>query len=151
MSPRARGLIAVAIAAVVFVALTWIDAAVLARGRDEALAAFNIGSYVWLGTLGTLVVAAAAILFGGLAWWSRSLLASAVFLVGGAAETLVQPVVFSFTGDWPLGLNQALTWWLTRTTGPVGAAAILGAALVVAAFIGLYRWATTRRLAVVDR
>ncbi|MEA2675891.1 MAG: hypothetical protein QOJ81_32 [Chloroflexota bacterium] len=151
MSPRTRGVGAVLVAALVFAILTWLDAAVLARGRAEALATFNIGSFVWLGTFGTVAIAAAAILFGGLAWWSRSLLASAAFLIGGAAETLVLPVVYSFTGDWPLGLNQALIWWLTTTTGPLNAANVLGAALVVAGVIGLYRWAFTRRLAVVDR
>lgn len=151
MSPRLRSVIAVLIAAVVFFALTWLDAAVMARGRDEALATFNMGSYMWLAAIGALAIAAAAILFAGLAWWSRSLVASVVFIVGGAAEMLVQPVVFTFPGEWLLGLNYALSWWITSTSGPLSAATTLGAALVVAGFIGVYRWAFTRRLAVVDR
>lgn len=151
MSPRARGLVAIAIAAVVFFALTWVDAAVMARGRDQALATFQMSSYLWLGTLGVLAVATAAILFAGLAWWSRSLAASVVFVLGGAAQMLVQPILFTFPGDWTLGLNQALSWWLSSTSGPIGAAPMLGAALVVGGVVGLYRWATTRRLAVVDR
>lgn len=151
MSPQARGLVVVAIAGVVFFALTWLDAAVMARGRGQAMATFNMGSYMWLAALGALAIAAAAILFAGLAWWSRSLVASAVFIVGGAAEMLVQPVAFTFTGEWILGLNYALSWWITSTSGPLNAATTLGAALVVAGLIGLYRWATTRRLAVVDR
>ena len=151
MSPRARGLLTIGIAALVFFALTWVDAAVMARGRDEALATFQMSSYLWLGSVGVLAVATAAILFAGLAWWSRSLAASVVFVVAGAAQMLVQPILFTFPGDWPLGLNQALTWWLISTSGPLGAAPMLGAALVVAGIIGIYRWATTRRLAVVDR
>lgn len=151
MSPRTRGIVAVGIATVVFFALTWLDAAVMARGRGNAMATFNMGSYMWLAALGALAIAAAAILFAGLAWWSRSLVASVVFVVAGALEMLVQPVVFTFTGEWFLGLNYALTWWVTTTSGPLNAAATLGAALVVAGVIGLYRWAFTRRLAVVDR
>jgi hypothetical protein len=144
-------LVTIAIAALVFFGLTWADAAVLARGRDEALATFNMASYIWLGTLGMIVITTAAIFLSGLAWWARSLAASVVFVLGGAAQMLVQPVVFTFTGDWILGLNQALSWWIVSTSGPLNAAMILGAALIVAGVIGLYSWATTRRLAVVDR
>jgi hypothetical protein len=56
-----------------------------------------------------------------------------------------------FPGDWPYYLNLTLSWWTGLTTGPINAAQILGGALIVAGFIGLYSWATTRRLAVVDR
>jgi hypothetical protein len=151
MSSRTRGIVAVVVAAVVFFALAWVDAAVLARGRDQALATFSMGSYLWVAALGTLAVAGSAILFAGLAWWSRSFVASVVFLLAGAAEMLVQPLVFTFAGDWLLGLNIALSWWIINTDGPLNAALFLGAALIVAGLIGLYRWATTRRLAVVDR
>ena len=150
MSPRTRGLAVIAIAAVVFAALVWADAAVLARGRDQALATFNMSSFIWLLTAANLVVVAAAILFAGLAWWSRSLLASIVFLLGGAAQTLVVAAVFTFTGDWPLGLNLALSWWITTSAGPANAATILGAGLIIAGLIGFYRWAFTRRLTVTD-
>jgi hypothetical protein len=151
MSPRARWMVAVVIAGVVFFALTWLDAAVLAGERERAAATFNMGSYMWLWALGTLAVMAAAVLFTGLAWWSRSLAGSVIFLMGGAAAMLVAPVVFTFTGDWPLGLNLALSWWVITTGGPPSAATLLGAALVIAGFIGIYRWATTRRLALTDR
>ena len=150
MSPRVRGLAATAVAAVVFIALTWFDSSVLASGQDEAQATFNVG-YVWLSALGTLAIATATIAFAGLAWWSRSFLASLVFLVTGAAGLLVSPVLSTFPGDWPYYLNMTLTWWLNTTSGPLHAASILDAALVVAGLIGFYRWAFTRRLAVVDR
>jgi hypothetical protein len=146
MSPRTRGIVAVAIATLVLFALIWLDVGALANARDQASATFRIGNYAWLGALGAVAVAAAAILFAGLAWWSRSLVASVAFVVAGAAGTLAMPLVFGVPGEWPLGLNYALSWWITTTSGPLGAAPTLAAALVVAGVIGLYRWAVTRRL-----
>jgi hypothetical protein len=150
MSPRVRGLMAIAIAAIMFLALTWFDAVVLASGQAEAQATFNVG-YVWLSALGALAIAAAVILFATLAWWSRSFVASLVFLAAGGVGILVSPVLFTFPGDWPYYLNMTLSWWLSTTSGPLHAAALLDAALLVAGLIGFYRWAFTRRLAVVDR
>jgi hypothetical protein len=110
-----------------------------------------MGSVVWLGALGGLAVAAAIVLYAGLAWWARSLIASAVFVLVGAALTLVFPIYLTFPGPWPLNLDQAFLWWLTTAYGPLNSGNSLGAGLAVAGVIGLYRWATTRRLAVVDR
>ena len=148
MSPRTRGLAAIAIAAIVFFALVWLDAAVLAGRRDPTVETY--AGYAWLIALGFLATAAATILLAGLAWWSRSFIASLVFLVAGAAGLLVSPVLFTFPGDWPYYLNLTLDWWLKTTSGPLHAAAFLDAALTVAGVIGFYRWAFTRRLAVVD-
>jgi hypothetical protein len=150
MSPRTRSVVAVLVAAVVFAVLTWFDTTVVKQSEADASATFTLGSMLWLYTLGSLAVAAATILFAGLAWWSRSLVAGAVFLLGGAAEVLIQLVPFT-GGPWPLNLHLALLWWANLTNGPLRAAYALGAALLVAGVIGLYRWAFTRRLAVVDR
>jgi hypothetical protein len=142
MSPRVRWVIAVAAAAVVFALIVWFDAVVVKNDTPGG---------VWLYAVGSIAVAGAAILYAGLAWWSRSLTAGLIFIVGGAAELLVAPILYMFPGDWPYYLNLTLSWWTGLTAGPINAAPILGGALVVAGVIGLYSWATTRRLAVVDR
>jgi hypothetical protein len=151
VSSRARGLVAIVIAAIVFGVLVWFDADPLKHAQQEAAAFFRLQNFMWLNAVSLVVVVGAAIAYGGLAWWSRSFAAGLVFLLGGIAELLVAPIVFTFTGDWPLGLNIALSWWVTTTSGPLNAAGILAAGLVIAGPIGLYRWAVTRRLAVVDR
>ena len=151
MSPRARGLTAIVVGALLFAVLVWFDADPLKHAQQEAAAFFRLTNYMWLYAFSLPVVVGGVILYSGLAWWSRSLAASLVFLLGGAAELTVLPVVFTFTGDWPLGLNQAMSWWVITTSGPLNAAGILGAGLFIAGFVGLYRWAVTRRLAVVDR
>lgn len=154
MSPRIRWVIAVAVAAVVFTFVVWLDAIVIKNGPattpPDAGEIYNPGG-VWLRAFGSVTVAGAAILLAGLAWWSRSLTASLIFIVGGAAELLVAPTLYAFPGDWPYYLNLTLSWWTGLTAGPINAAQILGGALVVAGFVGLYSWATTRRVAVVDR
>jgi len=154
MSPRVRWVIAVFAAAVVFGLLVWLDAIVVnnAQPRPEEVGAFYIRNPggVQLLALGSVAVAAAAILYAGLAWWSRSLTASLIFVVGGAAELLVAPTLYMYPGDWAYYLNLTLTWWLSTTAGPLNAAQILGGALVVAGAIGIYRWAFTRQLALKD-
>ena len=137
MSPRLRWVVAALIAAAVFAVLVWLDTNL------------NPGE-AWLHAFGSVAVGGAAILYAGLAWWSRSLTASVIFFVGGAAELLVSPALLTFPGDWPYYLNMTLTWWTDTTTGPVNAAQVLGGALVVAGVIGLYRWAFTRQLALKD-
>ncbi len=151
MSPRARGLVAIGIAAVVFVVLTWFDTTVVKQAQTDSAASFTAGNVMWLIAAGLIAVAGGAILYAGLAWWSRSFLASLVFLVAGGAGILVSPLLFTFPGDWPYYLNLTLVWWLDTATGPVHAAAMLDAALVVSGVVGFYRWATTRRLALTDR
>ncbi len=81
---------------------------------------------------------------------ARSLTASLIFFVGGVAELLVAPALYTYPGDWPYYLNLTLTWWTGTTTGPLNAAQIMGGALVVAGVIGFYRWAFTRQLALKD-
>jgi hypothetical protein len=150
LSPRVRWLIAVFFAAVVFGVLVWFDANMLKNAQQEAAAFFRLANYMWVQAGATVVVAGAVILYAGLAWWARSLVCSIIFFVGGLAELLVLPTVFTFTGDWPLGINLALTWWVTTTSGPLNAAQLLGGALVLAGAIGFYRWAFTRQLALRD-
>lgn len=146
MSGRTRWVIALGVAAVVFALVVWIDAGILQRARQEASATFTMGSFLWLWVLANLAVAAAAILFGGLAWWSQSLLVSLVFLLAGLAETLTLPLVFGNYGL-PDALNYNLVGWTQWTSGPTNAALIMGAALATAGVIGIYRWLTTRQVA----
>ena len=153
MSPRLRWVVAVAIAAGVFAVVVWLDAVVIKNGPattpPEAGQIYNSGG-VWLHAVGSVVIAGAAIAFATLAWWSRSLTASVIFFVAGAAELFVAPTLLTFPGDWPYYLNMTLRWWLDTTTGPLNAEQILGGALVVSGAIGLYRWAFTRQLALKD-
>ena len=150
MSPRVRWVIAVLVAAITFGVLVWFDAEPMKHAQQDAAAFFHLANFMWLYAAAVIVVAGAAVLFAGLTWWSRSLMGSVIFFVGGAAQLLVMPLVFTFTGDWPLGLNLALSWWIQTTSGPLNAAQILGGALVIAGAIGFYRWAFTRQLALKD-
>ena len=143
MERRYRWVVALIVAAVVFAAVVWFDAKVLHDAQKEAAAQFEMSGFLWLASLGAFAVAAAAIIFGGLAWWSRSLLVSAVFLIAGLAETFVQPIVFSNLG--PQAVRDLLSSWLIGTSGTLGAAMILGAALAVAGFVGLIAWSRRER------
>jgi hypothetical protein len=152
MSPRVRWLIAFAVAAVVFAVVVWLDAIVVKNAQPpppDPMIIPNPGGVLLL-AFGSVVAAGAAILYAGLAWWSRSLTASVIFFVAGLAELLPAPALYMYPGDWPYYLNLTLTWWLDTTSGPVRAAQILGGALVVAGAIGFYRWAFTRQLALKD-
>ena len=152
MSPRIRWVIAVVVAAAVFAVVVWLDAIVVKNAQPpppDASIIRNPGG-VWLLAFGSVVVGGASIAYASLAWWSRSLTASVIFFVGGAAELLVAPTLYMYPGDWPYYLNLSLTWWLDTTSGPVHAAQILGGALVVSGALGLYRWAFTRQLALKD-
>jgi hypothetical protein len=152
MSPRLRWVVAVAIAAIGFAVVVWFDAIVVKNAQPpppDPMIIPNPGGVLLL-AFGSVAVAGAAILYAGLAWWSRSLTASLIFFVGGVAQLLPAPALYMYPGDWPYYLNMTLDWWLERTTGPLDAAQILGGALVVAGAIGLYRWAFTRQLALKD-
>ena len=149
MSAGLRFLISVVVAAVVFGVVVWYDAGFLAQAREEASATFSSSSTIWLTTLGTLLIAGAAMLYAGLAWWAESLLVSIGFLLAGLLETLIQALVFGNYGL-PDAVRDNGSGWLLWTTGPLGAASILGAALAVAGVVGIYRWLITRQAAEVE-
>ena len=139
MLPRWRWVIALVVATAAFAAVVWLDADVLDQARHAAAASFDEGVLQWLFPLTGLSIAAGVLLFGGLAWWARSLVVSLVFLVAGLVQLVAQSLLFG-TSVLADGLTPPLLTWLLDTKGPLNAELILSAGLAIAGVIGLVSW-----------
>ncbi len=134
MSQRmARTLLALVVGGTVLVALAWFDHAFLAGVRKEAERSFGASDYGVLESIGTIAVAGGVMLLGVLAWWSGSLLVGIAYAVVGAyfafQMTLLTNGILSLEDYYP---------------GPINAAATVGAGMLLAGLIAIYRWWTGR-------
>jgi len=126
------------------VALSWFDAGVLVRARQEGGASFDLSKYSILWTIGSLCLAGAVLVLGALAWWVHSLIVGAVYIVVGGLFTITPMIILGNPTALPSVVNQTLGNLFVSTNGPMGAGLLLGSAMLIAGIISIWRSFATR-------
>lgn len=146
MSKTGRSLLAVSLAAAVLLFATWFDHNVLNDARRQMGATFEIGWTMTLMALGTILVAAFALLVAVLAWRAASPVVGVAYaLVGGFLVALPWLVwtLAAKTNDRPPALPEPIAAGLGNlyfsTTGSLNAVEIIGGAMLVAGIASLAR------------
>ena len=131
----------------VVAAVIWFDAVILVNARLQGQSNLQLSNYSFLWIVGSVAVAAAVLLLGLLAYWGRSISVGIVYLIVGAI-LLATPLVIISNGT-PLSslLNDLLGDVFLATNGPMGAAVVLGAALVIAGIVSISLGIQARRTA----
>ncbi len=140
MSRSGQVVVALLVGAAILVGMTWFDSGVLAAERAKAQANSDIGSFAAWWSLGALALAAAVLSLGALAWWSRSAVVGAVFVVLGVLFASIPIVVLRPAAPAPDFLDS-----LFLGMGPMNAIILLGATMLVAGVAAIWRDVQGRR------
>ncbi len=132
-SQSARIIPALVVGGLALVVLTWFDHAFLVGAQTDAFRSFTGGNYGELESFGTIAVAGCVMLVGVLAWWSCSLLVGIAYAVVGAYFALQMTLLTN-------GFLSLDNYY----AGPINAAATVGAGMILAGLLAVYRWQITR-------
>jgi hypothetical protein len=138
---------AIVIGLAFLLALSWFDAGVLVRAREEGGANFDLSKYSILWVIGSLCLAGAVLVLGGVAWWVHSLIVGAVYIVVGAIFTVSPIIILGNPTTLPSWANQTLGNLFVSSNGPMGAGLVLGAAMLISGIISIWRAIATRSAA----
>jgi len=144
VSSRGGIVAAILIALLFLAAICWFDAQVLVRARQEGGAANDLSTYSILWAVGSLCLAAAIFVLGALAWWVHSLIVGGVYIVIGAIFVISPVILLGNPTAQPSWVNQKLGSLFVATNGPLGAGVTLGAAMVIAGIISIWRGIASR-------
>ena len=140
MSPTSiRKVMAITTAAVVVGLASWLDSSVLVGIQRTSAASFDPTQSAWGLTLGYLMVAGAVLLIGLLARWAQSTIVGLVYALAGAFLAFLFPIVWlwsaSINGADPILPGPIASFvddaYLNLEQGPVNAAAIIGAGMLL--------------------
>jgi hypothetical protein len=145
MRLRPRAILALLAGGAILVVARWFDAEVLREAQGRMAATFEVAPFIWSLSLGYVITAAAVLLVGLLAWWSRSLLVAIVYSLAGAflASYLAVDMVYAEqVNDAPSVLPHPLAdlwtvWYRVMVPGPLQTLFVVGAGMLLAGLGGI--------------